>query len=157
MILKAEVLSLTHPLIKFVRIIMKNAQKLVSFILMILFVTLLSVLLFYPSLLDKLSVGISVFAITIAIIFTIHRNWEDKEHNKLTKSDFVRNTAIDLFGIALAMGTAIWLGRIAGHYAGQNWDMIAGIVAGMAVGFSVALITGKLWGRVGDRLRATAL
>ncbi len=55
------------------------------------------------------------------------------------------------------MGAAMSLGRMAGGYVGQNWGMIAGIVGAMTAGVGAALVVGKAWGKVSDRLRVTAL
>jgi hypothetical protein len=85
---------------------------------------------------------------------TGEKQWRSKEA-------VVRNTFLDLLGLALTMGAAIWLGRWAGGYAGhvvgiesgQTWGMIAGIVAGMGAGFAGALMAGRVWGRVSSPLR----
>jgi hypothetical protein len=45
---------------------------------------------------------------------------------------------------------------MAGGYAGETWGMIAGIVAGIVAGFGAALVVGKLWSRVSERLRVSA-
>jgi hypothetical protein len=92
-----------------------------------------------------------------AILFTINNNWKTKQNDELTNIQFSRNTTIDLLGLAFAMLTLIWLGRMAGGYAGQVWGMIASIIAALVVGFGVTLVVGRMWMRVSDRLRATAL
>ena len=83
-------------------------------------------------------------------------NWQKHKEGELSKTESLCNTALDLLGLALTMGAAIWLGRLAGGYAGQTWGILAGIIAGMAVGFGVALVVGKLWGKVSDPMKATA-
>ncbi len=145
-------------------------------LLILLIIILLIALIFYPDISQALSIAILTFSIGIAIIFTIHRNWEAKKSNELTNSQFARNTFFDLLGLALTMGAAIWLGHFdklsvnsAGGYAGQavgmeagqTWGItstalsarIAGIVAGMGAGFSGALLVGRVWGRVSLPLR----
>ncbi len=112
-----------------------------------------------------LSTVIIVFGIGTAIIFTVHGNWRahnpstlplvaGQEKGKTTRSEFIRNTIIDLLGIALVMGLAIWLGRIAGNYVGQNWGIFVGIISGMAVGFGVAFLVQKVWGKVAEPVKA---
>ena len=97
-----------------------------------------------------------IFGIGMAIAFTARENWEQKESNELTKSEFTRNTFLDLLGIALTMSAAMWLGRLLGGYAGQAvgskigqaWGMIAGIAAGMVGGFAAAFVVGRVWGGI---------
>ncbi|MBT3338820.1 MAG: hypothetical protein HN855_03270 [Anaerolineae bacterium] len=136
-------------------------HKIINIISIVLLLTLLLTVFFYPTSSRILSTIVLVFGIELAIIFTVHRNWESKKSNKLTNIQFTRNTFLDLLGLALTMGAAIWLGRLAGDYAGQavgveagqTWGMIAGIVAGMGAGFAGALIAGRVWGRVSEPLR----
>ena len=118
---------------------------------------LLATLAFQQDSAQTLSMVMIVFGLGTALLFTIHGNWETKQKDELTNSQFARNTAIDLLGLALIMLSAMWLGRMAGGYAGETWGMIAGIVAGIAVGFGAALVFGNLWGRVSNRFRAGAV
>lgn len=132
-----------------------SLQKYAPAISILLLAALVVALFFSPPSARLLSTIIIVFGIGTAILFTIHKNWEKHKENELTRPEFIRNTIIDLFGLALVMLSAMWLGRMAGGYAGQNWGMFSGIVVGMIAGFGTALVVGKVWGRVGDRLRAT--
>lgn len=131
-------------------------QKYAPIISILLLVVLLITLLFYPDTAKILSVALLIFGIGIAILFTIHGNWQTKQSDELSNAQFARNTAIDLLGLALIMLSAMWLGRMAGGYAGQAWGMIAGIMAGIAIGFGAALVVGNVWGKVSYRLRVTA-
>ena len=107
----------------------------------LLVITLFITLFLYPNSSSTFPILILIISIGIAIIFTIHRNWEihqqaqePEKSNGAARKQFIRNTIIDLLGLALTMGTAIWLGRLAGGYAGQavginiglGWGMIAG-------------------------------
>ncbi len=134
----------------------KILQKHAPIISISLLVILLVGLFFSPAPSRLLSAITLVFGIGTAILFTIHGNWETKKNDELTNAQFSQNTFIDLLGLALIMFSAMWLGRMAGGYAGQNLGMVAGIIAGMAVGFGAALVVGKVWGRVADRLRVAA-
>ena len=135
---------------------MKLSQKLASIIVFLLFAAFLITLLFYPSLSIALSLAIIIFTIGTAIFFTTNNNWKDKKRGELTNSEFARNTAFDLIGLALTMGAAIWLGRLAGNYVWQIWGMIAGIFAAMAVGLVVAFIVGRIWGLLSQPLRVSS-
>ena len=128
-------------------------QKYTRVISLLLLASLLIALILRQNLAQILSTIMLVFGLGIAILFTIHGNWEARQNDELTNAQFTRNTAIDLLGLALIMLSAMWLGRMAGGYAGETWGMIAGIIAGIAVGFSTALVIGKLWGMVSDKLR----
>ncbi len=128
-------------------------QKYAPVISISLLVILVIALGFSLPIANSTSIIVLFFGLGTAIIFTINSNWETKKSDKLTNAQFARNTLIDLLGLVLIMLSAMWLGRMAGGYAGQTWGMFAGIVAGIVVGFGAALIVGKVWGRVADRLR----
>ncbi len=142
----------------------------------LLLITLLVALFLYPNSSSVFSMIILTISIGAAIIFTVHRDWETlqqaqepEKSNGAAKNQFIRNTFLDLLGLALTMGVAIWLGHFvglsvnsAGSYAGQavgmeagqTWGLIAGIVVGMGAGFAGALIAGRAWGRVSEPLRS---
>jgi len=141
---------------------LKPLQKHAPTISILLLVVLLIALFFFPPSSRVLSTIIIVFGIGTAIIFTVHGNWQEhnpstssgQEKGKTTCSEFIRNTIIDLLGLALTMGAAMWLGRLAGSYAGISWGMLVGIIAGMAVGFGVAFLVQKVWGKVAEPVKA---
>jgi len=132
---------------------LEKLQKHAPTISILLLVALLTALFFYPPSSRVLSSIIIVFGIGTAIIFTVYGNWEKHKQGELTRPEFFRNTIIDLLGLALTMGAAMWLGRLAGSYAGISWDIIAGIIAGMAVGFLVAFLVQKVWGKVAEPVK----
>ena len=115
---------------------LKSLQKHTPTISILLLVALLVALLFYPDSSRGLSMGILIFSIGTAIIFIVHRNWQEHKEDEFSRSAFFRNTALDLVGLALTMGAAIWLGRLAGGYAG------------MGAGFIGAWSIGRVWGMV---------
>ncbi len=149
---------------------LKIFQKYAPTISILLLVSLLIALFFYPPSSRVLSSIIIVFGIGTAIIFTLHGNWRAhnpstssrQEKGNTTRPQFIRNTFIDLLGLALVMGVAMWLGRLAGTYARQSWGItssplgasLAGIIAGMAVGFGVAFLVQKVWGKIAEPLKA---
>ena len=135
---------------------LKTLQKHAPTISMLLLTAFLTALLFYPASSQALSTVILVFGVGTAIAFIIQGNLEKHKKGELTRSEFIRNTFLDLLGLALIMLSAMWLGRMAGGYAGETWGMIAGIVAGIVAGFGAALVVGKLWSRVSERLRVSA-
>ncbi|RLE45144.1 hypothetical protein DRJ25_06060, partial [Candidatus Woesearchaeota archaeon] len=124
---------------------LKKLQKYAPAILLLLLVTLIAALFFSPPSARLLSIIIIVFGIGTAILFTVHGNWEKHKEGEITRAEFVRNTIIDLLGLALIMGSAVWFGRLAGTYIGLAWGNVLGIVVAVAVGFIAAFIVGKIW------------
>ena len=120
----------------------------------LLLVALLTALFFAPNSAQNLSAAIIVFGIGMAIFLTVQSNQEKKEENTLSQNEFLKNTFLDLLGLALVMILAMWLGRMAGSYAGEKWGLLAGILAGMAVGFGVGFLTQKGWSKVTEPLQA---
>ena len=131
-------------------------QKYAPFISFLLLAALVIALFFSPPSARLLSSIIIVFGIGTAILFTIHKNWEKRKEGELTRLEFIRNSIINLFGLALVMGAAVWLGRLTGTYVGLAWGNVLGIVAAMIVGFAVAFVVGKVWGKVTEPMKAKA-
>ncbi len=120
----------------------------------LLLVALIIVLLFAPNAVQILSTAIIIFGIGTAVIFTAKDNQEKRESDKLSRGEFLKDTFLDLFGLAIVMGLTIFFGRMAGSYVGKNWGVFAGIIAGMAVGFGVGFFAQKGWGKVAEPLKA---
>ena len=134
----------------------KFLQEYAPAISILLLATLIAAPFFSPPSARLLSTIIIVFGIGTAILFTIHSNWETKQNDELTTAQFTRNTAIDLLGLALVMGTAVWFGRLTGAYIGLAWGNLLGIVAAIAVGFIAAFLAGKVWGKFAEPMKVKA-
>jgi hypothetical protein len=89
-------------------------------------------------------------------LFTIHKNWEKHQNSEITRPEFMRNTIIDLLGLALVIGAAVWFGRLTGFYVGGVWGNLAGIVVAMIVGAVVAFVVKKVWGKVAEPMKVKA-
>ena len=133
---------------------LEKLQKHAPTISLLLLIALIIALLFAPNSVQILSTVIIVFGIGTAVFFTVKSNQEKRESDKLTRDEFLKNTFLDLLGIALVMGLAIFFGRVAGSYVGQNWGIFSGIIAGIAVGFGVGFFAQKGWGKVAEPLKA---
>ena len=131
-------------------------QKYAPTISILLLLALVIALFVHPPTVQLLSIIIIVFGIGTAILFTIHGNWETKQNEELTTAQFARNTAIDLLGLALIMGSAVWLGRLTGFYVGRILGNVLGIVAAMAAGFIAAFLAGKVWGKFAEPMNVKA-
>jgi len=84
----------------------------------------------------------------MAIIFTVHRHWVVYQAGETTRGQMVRDTTLDLIGLALTMGAAIFVGRLAGGYFGVLAGFWIGILAGFAGGFFAAWVVRSVWGRL---------
>ena len=139
---------------------LKLIQKYAPAISILLLVALLIALFFSPLFARLLSTIIIVFGIGTAILFTIHANWvlrqaqEPYKEGGLTNAEFFRNSIIDLLGLALVMGAAVWFGRLTGYYVGGILGNLAWIIVAMIVGATVAFVVGKVWGKVAEPMRA---
>ena len=133
-----------------------NLKKHAPAISILLLVTLVIALFFSLPSVRLLSTIIIAFGIGTAIFFTIHKNWEKHQNSEITRPEFFRHSAIDLLGLALVMGAAVWLGRLTGIYIGLVWGNVLGIVVAMVVGFVVAFLVKKVWEKVAEPMKAKA-
>ena len=67
----------------------------------LLLIALITALLFAPNVVQILSTIIIIFGIGTAVFFTVQSNQEQKESNEWTRNKFLRNTFLDLLGLAL--------------------------------------------------------
>ena len=132
----------------------KNLQKHAPTISILLLLALIVALFFSPPSVRMISSIVIIFGIGTAIIFTVQNNWQEHIEGQITLTEFLRNTFIDLLGLTLVMGLAIFFGRLAGDYVGTNLGVFMGIIAGMAVAFGVAFGFRTLWGKVAEPLMA---
>ena len=132
----------------------KNLQKHAPTISILLLLALIVALFFSPPSVRMISSIVIIFGIGTAIIFTVQNNWQEHIEGQITLTEFLRNTFIDLLGLTLVMGLAIFLGRLVGAYVGAIWGILAGIIAGMAIAFGVSFGFSKIWGKATEPLRA---
>ena len=88
---------------------LKLFQKYAPAISILLLAALVIALFLHPPSARLLSIIIIVFGIGTAILFTVHANWQKHKENELTRPEFIRNSIIDLLGLALVMGAAVTL------------------------------------------------
>ena len=141
---------------------LEKLQKHAPTISILLLAALVVALFFSKPTARFLSTIIIIFGIGTAILFTIHKNWEKHQNSEITRPEFVRNSVIDLLGLALIMGAAVWFGRLTGFFIGgvlgntSTWfsASLAGIIVAMVVGAAVAFVVGKVWGKVAEPMKA---
>lgn len=81
------------------------------------------------------------------------RNWKTYLQGKITRSVFMRNVILEIFGILLAMTLAGLLGRYIAEVATAQITndiarFIAGILIGLLAGVCVAILVKRTWGRL---------
>ena len=59
-----------------------------------------------------------------------------------------RNLILDLIGLLLTMGAAMYVGRLAGGYVGLHAGFWFGLLAGFLGGFLAVWAVRSAWGRV---------
>ena len=123
-------------------------QKHAPIISILLLIALLATLFFYPAASRVLSTIVIVFGIGTAIILTVQKHWQTYQNTEYTREKMIRNLALDLLGLALTMGAAMYAGRLAGGYFGIRAGLWAGLFAGFAGGFAAAWAVRSVWGRV---------
>ena len=132
----------------------EKSQKYAPTLSLLLLLALVFTLLFSPPSVPMLSTLIILFGIGTAILLAVKNNREEKQKRDLSTAQFTRNLFIDLLGLALVMGLAMWMGRSAGEYAGQSWGIFASIIASVAVGFAVGFGVQKVWRKVAEPVKA---
>ena len=143
---------------------LKILQKHAPTISILLLIALIIALFISKPSARLLSTIIIVFGIGTAILFIIHNNWEKHKNNEQTHPEFIHNSIIDLLGLALVMGSAVWLGRLTGTYVELAWGNtstwlnanLAGIIVAMAVSFIAAFLIGKIWRKVAEPVKASS-
>ena len=122
----------------------------------ILLISLLAVVLvlawLFPSsgLVPEIAFLLFSFAISGAIILEKHK--ELYRQGKVTRSVFIRNTALEIAGTWLAIILAGLLGRYIAEMATSQFNgallkSIAGIAIGLLVGIAVGIFTSRAWSR----------
>ena len=133
-----------------------SLQRYAPIISILLLLALVVALFFSPPSARLLSTIIIVFGIGTAILFTIHKNWEKHQNSEITRPEFIRNTIIDLLGLALVMGAAVWFGRLTGFYVGWVLGNLAGIIVAMIAGAAIAFVVKKVWEKVAEPMKVKA-
>ena len=138
-------------------------QKYWPYVSLILIVTLLASLLFWPSLSSPLGMAVLGLAVGIGIVFTIRKHWNAYQAGELTREQLSRKFAVDVSGIFITISIISFLGGLAGQYIGflagnaaeVRWPgagavvgIIAAILSAFVIGYGVRLLVGSTWGRL---------
>jgi hypothetical protein len=125
-------------------------MKFIPFLLIL--VLILSVFLF-PFATPALGIALIATSLAIAVFSILMKHRTAYLQGWLTRTAFVRNTFLDVFGILLAMALAVLLGsyiagRVAQPISNDSTRLIAGIIVGLLVGLGVGLLVNWTWGRL---------
>jgi hypothetical protein len=88
-------------------------------------------------------------SIGMTALFTIQNHWQHRHSGG--GRQFVRSLALDLLGLGLAIGAAMYTGQQAGTYVGLRAGLWAGLAAGFACGFLAAWGVRFAWERLAAR------
>jgi len=107
-----------------------------AFISLLLIFALLASLFFWPALTQPVGVAVLAMSLGVTVLFTIQNHWQHRHSG--SGKQFARSLALDLLGLGLTIGAAMYAGQLAGAYVGLRAGLWAGLVAGFACGFLAA-------------------
>lgn len=121
--------------------------------LSLFFLIVLSASVFFGQSTSAVLAQYILIGLVISIIFMAQRNWKTYLQGKITRSVFMRNVILEIFGILLAMTLAGLLGRYIAEVATAQITndiarFIAGILIGLLAGVCVAILVKRTWGRL---------
>ena len=119
-----------------------------NFFSIILVIVSMGILITWPVLSRPASILILLTSIGMAITVTAQKCWQDYQQAECTREKMIRNLALDLLGLLLTMGAAMYIGRLAGGYFGIRAGSWIGLFAGFLSGFLAAWLVRSIWGRL---------
>jgi hypothetical protein len=84
----------------------------------------------------------------MAILISTQKHLQSYQRAECTREKMTRNMVIDLFGLLLTMGAAMYTGRLAGGYFGIRAGFWVGLLAGFVGGFLAAWLVRSAWGKL---------
>ncbi len=91
---------------------------------------------------------IIIISAGLAVAFIIPKHWEAYQQAECTREKMTRNLILDLLGLLLTMGAAMYAGRLAGGYFGIHAGFWIGLLAGFVGGFLAAWMVRSVWGKL---------
>lgn len=125
--------------------------KNIGLLYLFFFLIVLSASVFFGQSTSAVLAQYILIGLVISIIFMAQRNWKTYLQGKITRSVFMRNVILEIFGILLAMTLAGLLGRYIAEVATAQITndiarFIAGILIGLLAGVCVAILVKRTWG-----------
>jgi hypothetical protein len=135
------------------KIMTPSNQKLPLVISISLFLAFLASTLLFPSTGAMLGITFLLVSFGMASLIVVKRNRDAYLHGKITRTVFLRNTALEMLGILLAMGLAGLLGRYLSQavtlpISHTLTRLVTGIIIGVLVGACVGWFGNRTWERL---------
>ena len=127
---------------------LKHVKFFRTLIAIVLTLALLATFLFLPVFMQLVSVLMLLVSIGMTISFTAQKHWQSYQQAECTREKMIRNLALDILGMFLTLGAAMYAGRLAGTYFGLRVGFWLGILAGFIGGFLAAWAVRSVWGRI---------
>jgi hypothetical protein len=127
----------------------------------------LTFLFLFPAIAQPLMWIVIIAGIAVAVVLAVNRHYRKYLQEHYSRGKLMRNAGLDILGILLAIGCAIWLAGIIaarvvpaatnaiesvqpgiGYLAGIVAGLISALAVGLGVGFFVRWVWGKLMARV---------
>ena len=126
----------------------KFIKKIQTLIVVIFTLTLLIIMFFLPAIAQIASIIVLSISISMAFMFTFQKHWGSYQQAECTREKMTRNLILDLLGLLLTMGAAMYAGRLAGGYFGIHAGFWIGLLAGFVGGFLAAGMVRSVWGKL---------
>jgi len=102
---------------------------------------------FLPAFAQTISITILLASISLTIFFIFRTHLQSHQQAECTREKMICNILIDLLGLGLVIGAAIYIGRLAGAYFGLQSGLWIGLLSGFLGGFITAWLIKALWGK----------
>lgn len=119
-----------------------------SSISILLLSALIASVIFRLNITPSISLTLLTISFGMAIFFIIQKHWKSYQQAECTNEKMIRNLALDIIGLLLTMGVAMYVGRLAGVYFGLRSGFWFGLIAGFLGGFGAAWAVRSAWGRL---------
>jgi hypothetical protein len=122
-------------------------------ILFFLLLTLLILSWIFPALGLRLGVVFLLVTLLAASLVILGKHRDLYRQGKITRWAFVRNAALEILGILLAMSLAGWLGRQVAMLATRGIEadpvrLVSGLLVGLGAGIGIGFVVRQTWGRL---------
>jgi hypothetical protein len=141
---------------------MLTSLKKYSTVTSLLLVCLLFVVTwFYPSVGIVVGTSLLFLALAMACIAVLRKHRKSYLQGDITYYIFIRNIALEISGILLAMICAAFLGNYVATIATQSIDdglirFAAGVFVGLLAGMMIGLAIQRVWGRLVRSVKQTS-
>lgn len=127
-----------------------SLKKYLTIISLLLVLLLLIAAWFYPAIGFMLGTVLLFMALATACIKVIQKHRKSYLQNEITYFAYLRNVALEISGILLAMLCAAYLGNYVALLATRSIDdtllrFAAGVFVGLLVGIAVGAVMRKFW------------